>query len=264
MNESWIPDILNAIYQASEAIMNIYDEGFEVIRKSDDSPVTMADKQSNMIMTKALERTGVMIVSEEEKHPDYLDRKDQAIWLLDPLDGTKDFIKKSNEFCICLALIEDHQPIFGIIANPVKREIIMGGTNMQARLFNYGAKDPLSEEYMLPKVQDESIHNVIYSRTSYTPRIDALMEKVENKHGACGRILKGSALKFFDLVTDNAQVYIRLWPTMEWDIAAGHAIYASLGGEVVEFTTFASLHYNKENLYNPQFIAKPKNLKLHD
>ena len=262
MIKQWFPDILNAVYEASEAIMNVYDGNFEVEYKTDDSPVTLADQQSNMIITTALAKTGVMIVSEEDDKPKYRNRKDQAIWLVDPLDGTKEFVNKNDEFCICIALIEDHEPVFGMIAAPVTREIIFGGKTIKPALIRYGEKDYFSPIHQLAAVQDKMVKNIIYSRTHYTPNIDKLVDRIETEHGTVGRILKGSALKFFDLVTDRAQVYPRLWPTMEWDIAAGHAIYRALGGEIFEFTTFEPLSYNKESLYNPKFIAKPKDLKI--
>ncbi|MBD3636917.1 MAG: 3'(2'),5'-bisphosphate nucleotidase CysQ [Crocinitomicaceae bacterium] len=263
MIKDWMPLILNAVYEASEAIMNVYDGHFEVIIKSDDSPVTLADKQSNRILSTALEKTGVLVVSEEESKPRYEFRKDKPIWLVDPLDGTKEFVNRNDEFCICIAYIEDQFPAFGIIADPVQRRIIFGGKDIPPALIAYGEKDYLSAEHHLSPVQGDHVSHVIYSRTHYTPNIDKLVEKIEARYGSCGRILRGSALKFFDLVTDKAQVYPRLWPTMEWDIAAGHAIYSALGGEIVEFTTFAPLRYNKESLYNPKFIAKPKKLNLN-
>lgn len=262
MNRDWLPDILNAVYEASEAIMKVYEEGFEVIIKSDNSPVTIADQQSNRILCSALEKTDVLIVSEEESQPSFEERKDQPIWLVDPLDGTKEFINKRDEFCICIALIQDNSPTFGLIASPVSKEIIFGGTTIPPAMIRYGEKDLFSEEHHLESIDGSVVKNVIYSRTHHTPNIDILIEKLEAEHGQISRILKGSALKFFDLVTNNAQIYPRLWPTMEWDIAAGHAIYSALGGEVVEFTTFAPLRYNKESLFNPKFIAKPKRLKI--
>lgn len=262
MIKKWFPDILNAVYEASEAIMNVYEGNFEVTYKTDDSPVTLADKQSNMILTTALEKTGVLIVSEEDEKPNYQKRKDQAIWLVDPLDGTKEFVNRNDEFCICIALIEDHQPSFGLIAAPVTKEIIFGGIDIPPALIKYGEKNHFDRIHQLSPVQDKMVKNIIYSRTHYTPNIDILVERIEVEHGTVGRILKGSAMKFFDLVTDRAQIYPRLWPTMEWDIAAGHAIYKALGGEVFEFSTFEPLSYNKESLYNPKFIAKPKNLKI--
>ena len=233
MIKDWLPDVLNAVYEASEAIMGVYEDNFEVIFKSDDSPVTLADQQSNMILASALKKTGEIVVSEEDDKPAYEKRKGKTIWLVDPLDGTKEFVNRSNEFCICIALVKDGQPDFGLIASPVSREIIFGGADIPPASIKYGEKDILDSRHHLAKVQGKMVKNVIYSRTHYTPRIDMLVQKLELEHGTCGRILKGSALKFFDLVNDRAQVYPRLWPTMEWDIAAGHAIYKQLGGEVV-------------------------------
>jgi 3'(2'), 5'-bisphosphate nucleotidase len=263
MIKNWFPDILNTVYEASEAIMNVYDEGFEVIVKSDDSPVTIADKQSSMILTTALRKTGVIVISEEENIPDYEDRKGKSIWLVDPLDGTKDFIKKNDEFCICIALVEDQEAIFGMIASPTDRKLIFGGREIPPAMINYGEPQPFSSRHHLKPLKVDDITNIIYSKTHYTPNIDILVEKMEMEYGHVGRILKGSALKFFDLVTSKAQVYPRLWPTMEWDIAAGNAIYTALGGEILNYDTKEKLLYNKESLYNPKFIAKPRNLKLY-
>ena len=262
MKKEWLKDILNTVYEASEAIMNVYDGHFEVTYKTDDSPVTLADQQSSTIITKALEKTGYTVVCEEEKKPGYENRKGKPIWLVDPLDGTKEFVNRNDEFCICIAFIENEQPKFGLIAAPVTRDIIFGGEDIPPALIKYGEKDIFNSKHHLKPVQSEKVSHVIYSRTHYTPNIDILIEKIMKDYGSCERILKGSALKFFDLVQDHAQVYPRLWPTMEWDIAAGHAIYRQLGGEIIEFTTFEPLTYNKESLYNPKFIAKPKNLKI--
>jgi 3'(2'), 5'-bisphosphate nucleotidase len=263
MNKNWLPDILESLYEASEVIMHIYEGDFDVIKKADNSPVTIADQKSNKILSKALNNTGILVVSEEETQPKYEDRKDVPIWLLDPLDGTSEFIKKNDEFCICIALVENHLPTFGIIAAPVNRQILFGGASIPPAIINYGEADIFNEKHHLPSIQGKMVNNVVYSRTRYTPNIDLFLEKIEAEHGICGRILKGSALKFFDLVSGRAQIYPRLWPTMEWDIAAGQAIYEAVGGEVLDFTTFAPLHYNKESLYNPKFIAKPKELKIN-
>lgn len=262
VNKDWLPDIFEAAYRASDAMLEIYNKDFTVYHKKDESPVTEADLESNRIMSEALEKTGVIIVSEEADFPSFESRKDKDVWLLDPLDGTKNFIQKLDEFCICVALIQDHQPTFGIIASPIERKILFGGGNLRAAIIDYGEKDIFNEKFQLPNIQNKMINNVIYSRTHYTPRIDKIVEKIRAEHGICGRILKGSALKFFDLATDRAQVYPRLWPTMEWDIAPGHAIYNTIGGEIVDFTTFTPLRYNKQDLENPMFIAKPKGLKI--
>ncbi|UKN03417.1 3'(2'),5'-bisphosphate nucleotidase CysQ [Paracrocinitomix mangrovi] len=262
MKKEWVPLIIDALYEATEAIMGVYTGNFEVIIKSDHSPVTIADKQSNVIIQNALKKTGVLIVSEESEKPPYETRKNEDIWLVDPLDGTKEFVKKNDEFAICIAYVSEHRSIFGIIADPVNRQIIFGGENIPPALISYGEEDIFSSKHHLAKLKGDKIDHIIYSRTHYTPRIDKLLEKLEHQYGHIDRILKGSALKFFDLVQDHAQLYPRLWPTMEWDIAAGNAIYSALGGEVLDFNTFAPLEYNKEDLHNPQFIAKPKELQI--
>ncbi|MEX1001479.1 MAG: 3'(2'),5'-bisphosphate nucleotidase CysQ [Crocinitomicaceae bacterium] len=262
MIKEWLPDIFSSVYRASEAIMEVYRGDFEVMLKEDDSPVTRADKQSNKILEDHLLTTGIKVVSEEGDKPNYELRKNAPIWLVDPLDGTKEFIKKNGEFCICIALIEDQHPTFGLIASPVKKQLLFGGVGIPTAIIDYGEQDIFSTAHQLEKVQQQTVNRVIYSRTHHTPNIDEIVDKMELRHGKINRTLKGSALKFFDLVLDDAQVYLRLWPTMEWDIAAGHAIYESLGGEIIDFTTFAPLSYNKESLYNPKFIAKPKNLTL--
>ncbi|MEO9534195.1 MAG: inositol monophosphatase family protein [Crocinitomicaceae bacterium] len=262
MIKEHLSNILEAIYKASDAIMEVYNTDFRVELKSDDSPVTIADKKSNAILMEALKKTGVLIVSEEENPHSYEDRKGKTIWLVDPLDGTKDFIRKNDEFCICIALVENGIPIFGIIAAPVQKEIIFGGRDIPSAKINYHTENFLEESYHLAKINEEELNAVIYSRTQITPRIDAFIEQQSEKHGEIERIKKGSALKFFDLVRNSAQVYIRMWPTMEWDIAAGQAIYTALGGEVLNLATFEPLEYNKSDLHNPQFIAKPKQLTL--
>ena len=262
MIKKLLPEILTAIYKASDAIMDIYSQDFEVEFKGDKSPVTIADKTSSKILYECLEKTGIWVVSEEESNPAYIERKNDSIWLMDPLDGTKEFIKKNGEFCICIALIEKNSPVFGIIADPVRKRIIFGGNEVEAALIDYNEQNIFSSKFHLPQIQSETISHIIYSRTHHTPQIDQLLINLESHFGKIDRIKKGSALKFFDLVQNNAQVYPRLWPTMEWDIAAGQAIYEAVGGEVLEFTTFAKLQYNKESLFNPHFIAKPKKLNL--
>lgn len=262
MNLAWVPDILTSIVKASEAILKVYERDFDVSFKPDHSPITKADTNSNEILVTALKKTGILILSEEEKLIEYEKRKNQTIWLLDPLDGTREFVRKSGEFCICLALIENEQAVFGIIANPLKKELIIGGEALPAMLLPYSDLDISNKSYQLQAIRENTFDTIIHSRTHITPKIDEFITNQTSKFGPITRIKKGSALKFFDLVCDKANLYIRLWPTMEWDIAAGHAIYKSLGGEVFDFTTFAPLTYNKANLINPAFIAKPKNLEL--
>lgn len=262
MIKEWLPDILKAVYKASDEIMKVYDDAFEVVLKADNSPVTEADQRSNDILFAALQATGVLTISEEESIPDYKDRENKDVWLLDPLDGTKEFVKKSGEFCICIALIKDGKSVFGLIASPINEQVIIGGVDVDPVIMPYRNLDFENPEYAVKEINQEIFECIIYSRTQITPKIDEFIKKQSAKYGHIKRIKKGSAIKFFDLMSGKANVYLRLWPTMEWDIAAGHAIFNSVGGEILDFTTFTPLTYNKRDLENPHFIAKPRGLDL--
>ena len=131
MNKNWIEILLAAVYDASEKIMTVYQTKFDVEIKADRSPVTLADKLSSQVITKFLMQTGIPVLSEEEIKPSFDTRKNLSkIWLVDPLDGTKEFIHKNDEFCINIALIENGEPIFGRIASPTENEIIFGGNEI--------------------------------------------------------------------------------------------------------------------------------------
>lgn len=262
MIKDWLPEILKAVYQASEEIMEVYQKDFDVILKADNSPVTEADQRSNDILFAALKNTGVLVISEEETIPSFEERKNKDVWLLDPLDGTKEFVKKSGEFCICIALIENGKPVFGLIASPIHEQVIIGGVDVKPAIIPYGNLDFENPKYAVEEVDQENFDCIIYSRTQITPKIDEFIRLQSDKFGHIKRIKKGSAIKFFDLMSGKANVYLRLWPTMEWDIAAGHAIFNTVGGEILNFATFTPLTYNKKNLENPHFVAKPKGLEL--
>ena len=262
MKEEWIDILLKAVYEASAEIMKVYSTPFEVIRKADHSPVTQADKNSSTILHRYISPLGYPIVSEEEVKPPYEERKDaELLWLIDPLDGTKEFVKKNDEFCICIALIQNQAPIFGMIASPVEQEVIFGGKDMGAYkipFFFFFIFDPKQKlELSIPEQK-----SLVYSRSHFSPEVSQIVNQIEDQYGKLEVIKKGSALKFFDLISGKAQFYPRLAPTMEWDIAAGQAIYEAIGGEVLDFSKFEPLRYNKEDLYNPYFIAKPKGLEI--
>ncbi len=263
MNKDWLNIILEAIYKASDVILEVYAGDFHIHIKDDRSPVTIADTQSSIILVDALKKTNIMVISEEEEKPGYDKRKkENRIWLVDPLDGTKEFIHKNDEFCINIALIEDHKPVFGLIADPIKRKIIFGNKNMGVYYMDYHDKNPFREENHISKQNLKKPYGLVYSRSHFSPRISSLFNWLENEYGNIKIIKKGSALKFFDLAMNRAVFYPRMAPTMEWDIAAGQAIFEALGGEVLDFTNFEPLRYNKQSLYNPHFIAKRKELSI--
>lgn len=262
MINNWIKLAITAAEEASTAILDVYSKPFDIERKADDSPVTNADKNSSQIIQNHLAQTGITIISEEEKHPTYATRKNEEyVWIVDPLDGTKEFIRKNGEFCICIALVKNNKPYLGLIASPTTKKIIIGGKEIGTYYFEFGTSNFKDDCYKLPPIKAKTIQTIIHSRSHLSPQTADVLEKLsaqKERHA----IKMGSALKFIELAQNNAQIYPRTAPTMEWDIAAGHAIYEGVGGEVIDFSTFAPLTYNKEDLYNPYFIAKPKSIRF--
>jgi 3'(2'), 5'-bisphosphate nucleotidase len=251
--------ILAAI-AAAKAIMDIYVQDFERIEKEDGSPLTAADLESSKIIRQHLEKTNIPITGEEVLKEPYSVRKEwPKSWCIDPLDGTKEFIKKNGEFVINIALIENQNAVFGLIASPIKEEIMIGGPKLGAYHFNFS--DALDSEKWakLPELKtlNEPIH-LISSRSHYSGDILSLVDFIEENYGKVMSKQMGSALKFFDLVKGTSDIYPRFAPTMEWDIAAGQAIYEAVGGEVLQRGSGLPLVYNKENLKNPYFVASKK------
>lgn len=258
MLNNYVDLLVPAIREASKAILEVYHAGFDVTIKSDNSPVTIADERSSKILCKHLSKTDTIIISEEETKAEYSVRKDASIWLVDPLDGTKEFIKKNDEFCIAIALIEEGKPVFGMIADVVGGNLIYGGADFGS----YTADYELNNVVKLDDISVGNSINLINSRSHLHPKAEKIVEQLKQSGYITAVKQKGSALKFFDLALGNVQLYPRVGPTMEWDIAAGQAIFEGVGGEVLNFTNFEPLTYNKADLYNPPFIAKPKKLKL--
>ena len=251
--------ILAAI-EASKAIMEIYVQDFEKIEKADGSPVTAADLKSSKIIRKHLKETNIPITGEEVvKEPYSVRKKWKHSWCIDPLDGTKEFIKKNGEFVINIALIDNQKAIFGLIASPVKEEIMIGGPSFGAYQFNFANALEPDKWAKLPQLTSlNKPIQLISSRSHYSGDLLSLVDFIEENYGKVSSQQMGSALKFFDLVKGVSDIYPRFAPTMEWDIAAGQAIYEAVGGEVLQRGNGLPLIYNKENLKNPYFVASKK------
>jgi 3'(2'), 5'-bisphosphate nucleotidase len=262
--KTYIPTVIKALESASQRIMEVYDLDFDVEIKGDNSPVTIADKQSSQIILEGLAELNIPIISEEEENLVFEKRKNlPLLWIVDPLDGTKEFIKKNGEFCICVALIQNNKTVLGFLASPTENKILIGGKNLPAFEIPFGEKDIYNEKWKIKPPQLNVEQKVLaHSRAPFSGASLKFVRHLEKKYGKLTIIKKGSALKFFDLVKGKADFYTRLAPTMEWDIAAGQAIYESVGGEVVHFTTKEPLTYNKPQLKNPYFLAKLKTTKL--
>ncbi len=249
---------LKAAAVASEKIMEYYLAGFETEVKMDGSPVTQADLAASEIISQILIGTEIPITGEETVKEHYHIRKTwKQSWCVDPLDGTKEFIKRNGEFAVNIALIEDQQAVFGIIASPTEQKILFGGKNFGVFLTDMdNFMDESAWIKILPKQEMADTIVLTCSRSHDSGPILQYLHELKKYFSDVEFIKKGSSLKFFDLALGRADAYPRFAPTMEWDIAAGQAILEALGGEVIDYTTGKPLTYNKENLKNPFFIAQ--------
>lgn len=248
---------LEAAIEAGAEILKVYNQEFAVEHKSDNSPLTLADKNAHHAIVKFLETTDYPILSEEGKHLPYEERKKwKRFWLVDPLDGTKEFVKKNGEFTVNIALVENGLPILGVIFTPVMGKMFWATKGEGA----YYAEAVSSVEYCFRNAEKMGEHQaikvfrVVGSRSHMTEETQKFIEKE-----LCGKPFEmvsiGSSLKFCLVAENKAQLYPRLAPTMEWDTAAGHIIVAETGKKVYQYENGKPLVYNKENLLNPWFVV---------
>lgn len=251
-----------ASIEASKIIMGFYEKGFTSHIKNDGSPVTEADFASSQVIIEHLSETNIPILGEESEHPSYDIRKNwTSNWCVDPLDGTKEYIKRNGEFAVNIALIEDTVATFGVIAWPIEKKVIFGGLQMGVFVSNFDTIED-AETWGKLSVQ-QTVNSPLVMATSRSPHSGAsadFIEGLKKEHSEISFIKKGSALKFFDLAYGLADVYPRFAPTMEWDIAAGQAILEALGGTVCSVETGLPLTYNKKDLLNPHFVAITQSL----
>ncbi|TNE53416.1 MAG: 3'(2'),5'-bisphosphate nucleotidase CysQ [Bacteroidetes bacterium] len=247
---------LKAAIDASNILVEYCERGFQAHNKADGSPVTEADLASSKHIRAVLEGGGIPIVDEESAYPDLSTRASwEQNWCVDPLDGTKEFIKGNGEFAVNIALIEEQKPIFGVITHPMKKLLLFGGKAMGVHLLHFSEIDSPDLWKTIHRKNAIENHSIISSRSHLSGKTAHFVDQIEQQTGNWQKINKGSALKFIDLALENAQLYPRFAPTMEWDVAAGQAILNELGGKVINAETGEELIYNKENLLNPHFIA---------
>ena len=254
---------IHASIAASEAIMQIYQNDFEEIIKADGSPLTQADLASSDIIESFLRPLGIPTTGEETEKMSFEERSQwKECWCVDPLDGTKEFIKKNGEFAVNIALIKEGKAHFGLIASPVRREIIVGSEETGVYILSFEDAHDFST---WKKLSTPEKHNnpivLIGSRSHHSGSVLDIIESLKSFSPEIEFLQMGSALKFFDLALGTADIYPRFAPTMEWDIAAGQAILETLGGCVVHAETGEPLRYNKAELTNPHFIAKTAGMK---
>jgi 3'(2'), 5'-bisphosphate nucleotidase len=257
-----IDGVLKAAYAAGDAIMKIYDTSdFGVEMKTDDSPLTLADKAAHIEIVKYLESTDWPIISEEGIQTPFEERNNwDTLWMVDPLDGTKEFIKRNGEFTVNIALIHGGIPVFGVVYSPILKKMYYGGTALGYSELIIESNDPLrlksKTKSQLETIDSKSSVRIVASRSHQNQDTRNFINQYENTE----LVSMGSSLKFMVLAEGNADVYPRYAPTMEWDTAAAHSILLGLGYDIYQviepnIITKKSLNYNKENLLNPYFVA---------
>lgn len=242
--------------RAGQAILEIYnqEEDFEVENKEDDSPLTKADRKANQIICEGLEALDpeLPIVSEENKEIPYEERKDyEYFWLVDPLDGTKEFIKRNGEFTINIALVHRHRPVLGVVYVPVSDELYWAVDRAGSFLVKRGEVWRLQAASF--SMSDTGL-KVVTSRSHLNEATKDFVDGLKEPD----TLAKGSSLKFIVLASGEAHLYPRLGPTMEWDTGAAQIILEEAGGKIVVKTSKETLRYNKKDLKNPHFIAYGK------
>lgn len=244
-------ELMATVKFVNEEVMKIYRSDFEVMHKQDDSPVTKADLTANKIICEALTRLtpNIPIISEESKEIDFEERKNlMYCWCIDPIDGTKEFVKKNDEFVVNIALIENGKPVLGIVSAPALGEISWAVKGGGAFL----EKDGMTCRLACNKFAfDESGLRLARSRSHR----DAQTMEYASRFNNPIWIKKGSALKMVMIAGNQADIYIRMGITMEWDIAAPQIILEEAGGAVLSFDSKQPLSYNKKDLQNEEFIA---------
>lgn len=250
ITEELIQEVIMISREAGDAIMEVYYTDFDIKLKDDLSPVTQADKNANAIIERGLQSLDpvIPILSEEGRHITYKERKEwEMFWLVDPLDGTKDFIKKNSEFTVNIALVEDQTPVFGVVYAPAI-DLLFWGTPE-----NGAWKKETHNPAEIMKVADQvdKTVKIATSRSHPSKKMNSFLTQFEmyELHSI------GSSLKICFVSDGSMHLYPRLGPTMEWDTAAAHAVLKASGGELIQFGLSSPLQYNKKELLNPEFIA---------
>ena len=250
LNQIDIQDIVAIAKEAGKAIIQIYKQDFEVEYKQDSSPLTLADKKANDIIEDGLNQLPVNfpILSEEGKDIPYEDRKHwEYFWLVDPLDGTKEFVKKNNEFTVNIALIYKDTPVLGVVYAPALD--ICYWAKQGDGAFKDGQKLPLKT------VAQRNTYKIVASRSHMSDETQAFIDAIDTEKEK-ELISIGSSLKVCLVAEGVADIYPRLDPTMEWDIGAAHAIVNESGGQLNDQKNNHTLKYNtKEKLLNNNFIV---------
>ena len=254
---------IEAAIAAGKEILKIYESGdFELQLKADDSPLTKADLASHHKIISFLEPTGIPVLSEEGKAIPYQERKNwKQLWIVDPIDGTKEFIKRNGEFTVNIALIENQIPVMGVIFAPALGDLYfseqgLGAFKIAVNLETFNLDKDLEKAQKLPLDRKDKTFTIVASRSHMSPETEDYVQEMRLKHGEVNLISKGSSLKLCMVAEGQADCYPRFAPTMEWDTAAGQAICRHAGFDVMDWNTKKNMLYNREKLLNNWFLVQ--------
>ena len=255
-NTSLLDSIINISKDAGNSILEIYNHDTmskDVSYKDDNSPLTLADKASHNTICESLKQLtpDIPILSEEGTNIDYNDRKNwKEFWLIDPLDGTKEFIKRNGEFTVNIALIREKNPILGVVYAPVIDTLWYGTIDYGS--FKVENNKTKKIEVKSNVTSETEVVKIVSSRShANNPKLESYLNQFSNYE----LVKMGSSIKICLVADGTAHYYPRFGPTMEWDTAAAHAVVKYAGGEILKMGSNFELSYNKENLLNPEFLV---------
>ena len=254
---------ISSAYDAGLEILKVYDTAFNVEQKDDNSPLTQADRNAHNVIMASLTVTNLPVLSEEGRKIPFSERsKWRRFWMVDPLDGTKEFVKRNGEFTVNIALIENGISIAGVIYVPVTGVMYFALPKEGAfKIDTFNRPKANLDEWMdsakrLPVKTGERKYRVVGSRSHKSQETADYMDKLRQQHGDLDIVTMGSSLKICLVAEGVADIYPRFAPTMEWDTAAGHAIAKAAGKEIYDHRTGKAMVYNKENLLNNWFVCQ--------
>ena len=265
MRNQLLHTAITAALEAGKAILEIYHSGaFDIEIKGDNSPLTKADTASHDVIMSYLTKTGIPVLSEEGRDIPYKERKYwKQLWIVDPIDGTKEFIKRNGEFTVNIALIDNNRPLMGVIFVPVTGELYfstkeLGAFKVDVNLESFDIETLVLKANKLPLQREDNTFTIVASRSHMSAETEGYIQQMREIHEEVKLISKGSSLKLCMVAQGTANCYPRFAPTMEWDTAAGQAICEHAGVEVIDWETKKNMLYNREELLNNWFLVQSK------
>ncbi|SMO50864.1 3'(2'),5'-bisphosphate nucleotidase [Saccharicrinis carchari] len=266
--DSLLHTAIKASVAAGKAILEVYEsENFGVEAKADSSPLTLADRAAHDIIEAYLLKSNIPILSEEGKHEGYDTRKKwEQLWIVDPLDGTREFVKKTGEFTVNIALINNGLPVLGVVFVPVSAVLYYAvkdeGAFKVTLEKDWGSTEDVQflHSQRLPLCNKNEKFRIVASVSHRSAETNQFIGALEKKFGQAEVVSVGSSIKLCKVAEGSADVYPRMGPTMEWDIAAGQAIAEAAGAHVTDWDTGSRMVYNKASLYNNWFVVSKNEL----